>query len=134
MEINREQLIRELDCCVYDETCAACETVNCSYNKLGSDCISGIMTDALSLIKELMEENDMLKEQNAGLVKEAVFSPMERAHHTIVVRTATAEMMREKIYTELEAMCRAKDAYIPFPLTWLDKITEDISGGTYGKD
>ena len=51
MELNREQIIKALECCSTTGDCP-----KCLYNDDTSLCINRILKDALSLIKELTEE------------------------------------------------------------------------------
>ena len=55
---EREEIVKGLECCLCDtrNSNLDCDTLGCPYYKLGEDCISNIMTDALTLIKELTEE------------------------------------------------------------------------------
>ena len=48
-------------------------------------------------VAELTEENEKLREQNDYLVKEAVFSPMERANNTLEVKADTVRKMHERL-------------------------------------
>ena len=57
MELNREQIIKALECCSTTGDCP-----KCLYNDDTSLCINRILKDALSLIKELTEENESLKQ------------------------------------------------------------------------
>ena len=58
MELNREQIIKALECC----TSCSCG-VDCPYYD-STLCQYHIMRDALSLIKELTEENERLRADN----------------------------------------------------------------------
>ena len=62
MEPNREQIIKALECCTLGgcHDCRGCP----NGNHLLSVCKRIAMEDALSLIKELTEENERLREQN----------------------------------------------------------------------
>lgn len=48
-------------------------------------------------IKGLTEENERLIADNNRLIKEAVFSPMERANNTLEVRADTVREMQERL-------------------------------------
>ena len=57
--------------------------------------------------KELTEENERLRAENAQIIKEAVFSPMERAHNTLAVRADTVKkMLRGRFLRTLKRACR----------------------------
>ena len=60
MELNREQIIKALGICSTTGDCP-----NCYYNDDTSLCINRILKDALSLIKELTEENERLRDELA---------------------------------------------------------------------
>ena len=59
MELNREQIIKALECCTSETGCTECphfpSLMGCSRQN---------MRDALSLIKELTEENERLRAEN----------------------------------------------------------------------
>ena len=59
MELNREQIIKALECCIKDD----CD--NCP-NSFGN-CYSNLAGYALALIKELIEENKRLIKENDSL-------------------------------------------------------------------
>lgn len=61
MELNREQIIRALEFCAEHEYCVSCP---CDNECIGME---SLMLDTLSLIKELTEENERLREHNITL-------------------------------------------------------------------
>lgn len=65
MELNRERIIRGLECCTdEDKKCTDCPRFGFL------PCTKPLMTDALSLIKELTEENERLRADKKGLINE----------------------------------------------------------------
>lgn len=72
MKLNSEQIIKGLECCLCDtrNTSLDCDTLGCPYYKLGEDCISNIMTDTLSLIKELTKENERMRERCVVMIED----------------------------------------------------------------
>ena len=59
MELKkREEIVKGLECCLCDtrDSNLDCDTIGCPYYKLGEDCVSNVMTDALALINELIAE------------------------------------------------------------------------------
>ena len=67
MELNREQIIKALECCVSADTFDACRS-GCPLFEKGDDCEcifepTALHKYALSLIKELTEENERLREK-----------------------------------------------------------------------
>ena len=69
MELNREQIIKALECCK-SPLSSDCE--NCSYtgkrleDGVYEGCVNCLVGDALSLIKELTEENERLSQSLAN--------------------------------------------------------------------
>ena len=62
MGINREQIIKALECCSDDNSCY---TAGCPYKSDSlSACTSKLAKDVLALIKELTEENERLTKNN----------------------------------------------------------------------
>ena len=98
-KLNREQIIKALECCTYGgdknksqvEVCSPCPYFN------EGNCTDVLKESALALIKELTEENERLRAENAQIIKEAVFSPMERANNTLAVRADTVRKMQERL-------------------------------------
>lgn len=72
MELNREQIIKALECCVKAKTHGDCIMLKCPA-LIDDECVYGgedeqecfrkQMSDVLSLIKELTEENEKTKQQ-----------------------------------------------------------------------
>ena len=65
MELNREQIIKALECC----HTKAKDCLDCPYENDHSSCIY-LEKNALSLIKELAEENERLQKHNAVLIED----------------------------------------------------------------
>lgn len=63
-ELNREQIIKVLECCTTNGDCP-----KCLYNDDTSLCINRILKDALALIKELTEENAELHREYDSMAK-----------------------------------------------------------------
>lgn len=63
MELNREQIIKALECCKSFRDFYMCDI--CPYYRLeladDENCTNRLSQDALALIKELTEENERLK-------------------------------------------------------------------------
>ena len=118
MELNREQIIKALECCIKAESWGDCEELGCpAHTKQGcyfylrtDDDYENIIDielckDALSVIKELTEENERLKsvEFTCGFVKPhkvlecPIFDEIGR------VKADTARKIIEDIATLLEA-------------------------------
>ena len=56
MELNREQIIKALDCCLVESNCTGCPL----HHQYETDCLKYAGKKALSLINELTEENESL--------------------------------------------------------------------------
>ena len=125
MELNREQIIKGLEC--LSGVFVKCK--ECAYfaeHRLFPECRECASKDALALIQNLTEENERLKAENAHLIKEAVFSPMERAHNTLAVRADTVRKMQ----SEIEARCIKGGIYPAFVKRTISQIAEEIIGET----
>lgn len=60
MELNREQIVKALDCCTSSDKSADCP-IGCPFGDVNS-CEKNLMFHALALIRELTEENERLRE------------------------------------------------------------------------
>ena len=79
MELNREQIIKALECC--SEDTADCH--NCPYSEFQEgNCFDNAKKDALSLIKELTEEVTSWKEIAEGYQKQFEDCAEDRARLT----------------------------------------------------
>ena len=65
MELNRERIIKAMECCGTGtvDDCGKCPYCN-GENISTEDCMERLIKYALSLIKELTEENERLKAEN----------------------------------------------------------------------
>ena len=86
MELNREQIIKALECCE-NEFCDACDNCPSPPNTSGN-CVVFVMRDALALIKELTEENEM---------RSTIIQLLER---DIADRDKMLESKVEEVYAE----------------------------------
>ena len=135
MELNREQIIKALECIsrTEDVLCAGCD-----YRKYdGLTCHRIGAKNALTLIKELTEENERLRAENEKYEAEnhAEFNKwlkLEEAtkqrHHElfeeakIVVKADTVKKMQ----TEIEARCIKGGIYPAFVKSTLDQIVKEM--------
>ena len=107
MKLNREQIVKALECCTSDTGCSGCPRF---LSLLG--CSRQNMADALALIRELTEEKERLERENARYEAEnnAEFNKwlkLEEAtkrHHAelfqeakIAVRADTVRKMQERL-------------------------------------
>lgn len=63
MELNREQIIKALECCTKPEVgaCGKCPIYPFSLNMTETECMETAIRNALAIIKELSEENERLR-------------------------------------------------------------------------
>lgn len=95
MELNREQIIKALECC------PNCNCIICPYSHAANfDCRDEMMKHALTLIKELTEENEDLNKTISNLLN--------------TIKDIKADGARE-IFEEIEpvfmSFCLSLDAY-----------------------
>lgn len=63
MELNREQIVKALECCTSSGKSAECP-IGCPFGDINS-CEESLMYHALALIRELTEENEKLRAEHA---------------------------------------------------------------------
>lgn len=69
MKFNREEIIKALECChLKSEDC-----ISCPFVLLGENC-ANLERDAITLIRELTEENDRLRADVVGQLEAEVYS------------------------------------------------------------
>ena len=103
MELNREQTIKALECCSSRDD-NACDT--CPLDNLDSiDCKRILFALALSLIKELAEENERLsacvmsKEEVMDIANEAI------KQCTSIIKADTVRKMQERLKERNKVYC-----------------------------
>ena len=121
MELNRDEIIKALECCTSginhkgDIPCLDCPYDECnivggtSERQITGTCSSWLKKDTLSLIKELIEENERLRAENEALaiseVKECEISQMlvyriRNKHPAVMAVIAdTVRKMQERLTT-----------------------------------
>ena len=87
MELKRDEIVKALECCI--DTKWRCE--DCPYFNKGEDSMEVLMTDALSLINELTEENDKL----ASALAEYDYKTTLRISEEYVTADAYEELREE---------------------------------------
>jgi hypothetical protein len=117
-ELNREQIIKALECCTSEVTiefnCTACPYI-------GKGCNSVVMRDALSLIKELTEENERLRAEVS--VKKKLLDKCVDLEDK--VKACTVKKMQEMVY-EFADDLNTIDAYIIKEM--IDQIAKVLIG------
>lgn len=104
-ELNREQIIKALECCTRgrrnkdDRPCNECPYNECnlvggtSERQIAGTCQGWLMKDALSLIKELTEENEKLRNDRGALCSHLVCAEIEK-RNTIA---DTVQKMKDRL-------------------------------------
>ena len=96
MELNAEQIIKDLECCYMQELEHNENCPECPYTDLYPNCAEYLGKDALSLIKELAEENERLENVLVEQSAENVMLCGELKH----VKADTVRKMQKRIKTE----------------------------------
>lgn len=133
MGLKREQIIKALECCVKADTHYDCRSLNCPA-LINDECIyTGIteqecnrkqFADALSIIKELTEENERLRE--LGTTKEIEKEIVRRE-----TRADTVRKMQEQIKAEIDYFDRrGGSAFINKAIVFffIDQIAKEMIG------
>ena len=100
MELNKEQIIKALECC---KTVSELDCKTCGYKgKIGDDgayigCVNCLIADALALIQELTEENERLRDTAYRLESEV---HRERAD--------TVKKMQNELKKTFSALCKGE--------------------------
>ena len=110
MKLNREQIIKALECCINDE-CDKC-------GRTFGNCQVNLMFDALALIKELTEENKKLYASYTELERKC--ASLNDASSRI--KANTVQSMRSRI----KARCIAGGIYPAFVENVIDQITKEM--------
>lgn len=76
----------------------------------------GILYDTC---EELTEENERLEADNSRLIKEAVFSPVERAKNTNTVRANAVRAMAELLNAQIDEITTSRIELRAFPFAAL---------------
>ena len=71
MELNAEKIKKDLECCVSGNNCTLCPYIE------ENGCASMLIETALSLINELIEENERLREHNINLEQKLMLLGIE---------------------------------------------------------
>lgn len=112
MELKRDEIIKALECC---RTNSEMDCSDCHYRNKGNDlyagCVNTLLVDALSLIKELTEENERVR----GCVKskEEVEAIMRATYEPLV-----KEITKEQIDKALADTVRKMQTLIAKESSW----------------
>ena len=138
MEPNREQIIKALECCTLGgcHDCRGCP----NGNHLLSVCKRIAMEDALSLIKELTEENERLREQNEKCQSVAlkqedtmqIIAQEKQAYYDELqtIKADTVRKMQERLKASARTECSITGhRYSVIAVEDLDRIANDMLEG-----
>ena len=123
MELNREQIIKALECC-YENTLSC---IDCPYQDKYIEC-SNLTINALSLIKELTEENERLSEDNYRLHCDIMLDIKDEVIADTIDQTkrATVRKMQERL--RVRGFHHHNFGYIVYGDD-IDQIAEEIING-----
>ena len=117
MELNREQIIKALECCLVESNCTDCPL----HHQYEIDCLKYAGVKALSLIKELTEENEVTLRQYTEY-QEAATQRMrelteenERLTTNLVEQSAENVMLigeNKRLELQIEVKERILDSYM----------------------
>ena len=133
MELKRDDIIKALECCSLGDC------YPCPYGKWSAGCRDEMCGDALSLIKELTEENERLRAEKESANKEA-FHKWKKLADEIADRyeglyqDAKNALVADTVRKMQE---RLKDKAIGFPnytgeviaARWVDQIAKEMLEG-----
>jgi hypothetical protein len=126
MELNREQIIKAMECC---RTNSEMDCIDCPYRNKGNDlyagCVNTLLVDALSLIKELTEENERLRAENDDLCDNIACLEFDNEN----AERRTVRKMQEQLKMEIDGFGR-KDGFVTKEtVCWfIDQIAEEVIG------
>lgn len=89
MELNREQIVKALECCVTQGV--ACRDCPHKYDARGARCYAYLKQDALALIRELTEENERLRAEAGNQ------SVLWRQHFESIYETAKGTVKADTV-------------------------------------
>lgn len=127
MELNREQIIKALECC--HSSCDA-DCKQCTYRgkaddeeDLGITCINVLIKDTLSLIKELTEENERLLARNFELSEKG-----EKDMIAQLIAEAKSEAII-KMHSLIKERCIKGGIYPAFVASTIEKVAKELLRG-----
>ena len=117
MELKREDIVKALECCI-EEKCENCCNLGRWHEQW--NCMRDIMKYALSLIRELTEDNEIKSQKRANIFE--IVDAFERG------RTDGVRKMQSKI----EARCIKGGIYPAFVRSTIEQIAREMIGGNNG--
>ena len=135
--MEKEQIIKALECCTSGRPCRECEYKDKSKDTFG--CRKKCLIDALALIKELTEENERYKaEQHDHFEKWLKLEKATREHHSelfkeakIAVKEDTVREFAERLKKALNDVARWSmhgddNEYFIIGKPFIDRIADEI--------
>lgn len=132
MELNREQIIKALECCGEAKTHGDCRALKCPalindeciyIGETEEDCYKQQLADALSLIKELTEENEGLENALIEQSAENVMLCGEVKHARADTVREFAERLKEN------KVCRDGLSFKVVDFDTIDQIAKEVLEG-----
>ncbi len=139
MELNREQIIKALECCKFGKDEAKCK--ECNWHPwIKPRCWRLLASNALSLIKELTEENERLRERVKAVEEGAVrsFESQQDLYRKMVealnreiheAKADTVRKMQERLYREFASLGANDKFNKALFLTKVDQIAKEMLEG-----
>ena len=139
MELNREQIIKALECCAYggDATKTQVEVcLPCPYFNEGN-CTDILKENALSLIKELTEENERLRgcvksKEEVEAIMRATYEPLVKEILKEQIDKAIADTLSElknRLTREIGTYLGISIIRVEDMFNLIDKIAKEMIGG-----
>ena len=127
MELNREQIIKALECWASGN---ACEGIRCEMFEISPDtCDRWIGRNALALINELTEENERLRERADRHLKNLKAVLDERSESNI--KADTVREFAERLTASWKSICYESEEYLGIP-EWIAQIAQEMLEGNDG--
>ena len=120
-ELDREQIIKALECCIEDE----CDKCGCSFG----NCQQNLMQEALDLIKELIEEIEFHKKTIAKNAQKALDVALEEIEKT---KADTVRKMRDRLWSKKFTYYinpQTYNGYYAVDVCVIDQIAKEILEG-----
>ena len=123
--MEKDLIIKALECCFSDGSCDGCPYTE------RVDCRRELERNALSLIKELTEENERLKKLNGKLQSKYLDKSLAYNEMWEELDEIKADTVR-KMKSEIEARCIKGGIYPAFVKSTIDQIAKEMLGETNG--
>ena len=124
MKLNREQIIKALECCYMQELEHNENCPECHYTDLYPNCAEYLGKHAFALIKELTEENERLREKADRNLENLKAVLEEISENTIVADTV--RKMQERLKEQISDMRGYIGNYFR---NKIDQISEELLEG-----